>query len=143
MSFLSKPLGDLATWVTQHHKKRVYAFNEGSGADELILGNKGVSLCEMTRLGLPVPPGFVISTEASLEYYDGKFSFPDNFVSEYTKAIQELERKTGKVFGGVDAVPLLLSVRAGTSVSVRAHESKHKVPTRHTHFSLPESWCVP
>lgn len=68
MSFITQPISRLTNWAIHQHKKRVYSFHEASIEDKQLLGNKGANLCEMTRLGLPVPPGAVITTEACLEY---------------------------------------------------------------------------
>ena len=81
-------------------KKFVYAFEEGNGKDKKLLGGKGANLCEMTQMGLPVPPGFVITTEACLSYLDEK---KDGLQAELMKqigdAMADLEKKTGKGFG--------------------------------------------
>ena len=139
----SKPLETLANWITHHGQKRVYAFNEGSESDLPLLGKKGVCLSEMARLGLPVPAGFVITTEAALEYFDARKIFPESLKGEYMKGVHELERSSGRVFGGIDSFPLLVSVRAGAAVTPTREEPRSVVPTRHTHFSLPESWSLP
>jgi pyruvate,orthophosphate dikinase len=97
-------------------KKYVYAFEEGSAKMKLLLGGKGSNLCEMTRLGLPVPPGFVISTEACVEY-SGTKKFPPGLQQEIDYRLKQLEKKTGKKLGGVDD-QLLVSVRSGAAFSM-------------------------
>ncbi|CAL1238852.1 pyruvate, phosphate dikinase [Candidatus Methylocalor cossyra] len=97
-------------------KKYVYAFTEGDGRDKQRLGGKGANLCEMTRIGLNVPPGFVISTEACLEYLAQK-SLPAGLLEEVRHHIGKLEARTGKRFGG-EANPLLVSVRSGSALSM-------------------------
>ena len=144
MSFLSAPMKDLAHWMSQKtHKKSVYSFHEGSSSDISILGIKGACLCEMTHLQLPVPPGFVISSEASVEYYDDDKIIPQNLISEYTHAITEIERQTGRIFGSTSEYPLLLSIRAGATISMHSCEAKTNVLASASRFSLPESWCIP
>lgn len=96
---------------------RVYSFEEGDGKNKRLLGGKGANLCEMTQIGLHVPPGFVISTDACLEYYDNKKRMPDGLMDEVKKQIEELEKKTMKKFGDVEN-PLLISVRSGAALSM-------------------------
>ena len=94
----------------------VYAFTEGDGKNKQLLGGKGANLCEMTQIGLNVPPGFVITTEACLEYLDGK-ALPESLMAEVREQIDDLEKITGKTFGrGAD--PLLVSVRSGSALSM-------------------------
>jgi pyruvate,orthophosphate dikinase len=97
-------------------KKYVYAFSEGDGHDKKLLGGKGANLCEMTQIGLNVPPGFVITTEACLEYLDAK-ALPGGLIDEVHNHIRSLEAQTGKRFGGTDN-PLLVSVRSGSAMSM-------------------------
>jgi len=99
-------------------KKFVFSFEEGDGKNKKLLGGKGANLCEMTQIGLPVPPGFVISTEACLAYLAKKRKgLPPNLVEEVKAAMAELEKKTGKGFGGAKN-PLLVSVRSGAAISM-------------------------
>ncbi len=94
----------------------VYAFTEGDGKNKQLLGGKGANLCEMTQIGLNVPPGFVITTEACLEYLDGS-ALPASLMAEVRAQIDDLEKITGKTFGrGKD--PLLVSVRSGSALSM-------------------------
>ena len=98
-------------------KKLVYRFDEGDASMADILGGKGSNLCEMVRLGLPVPPGFVISTEASREYFSLGHRSPEGLEESIRENIQSLEKTIGRKFGSVDR-PLLLSVRSGAKVSM-------------------------
>ncbi len=98
--------------------RRVFAFEHGDGKDKMRLGGKGANLCEMTRIGLNVPPGFVITTDACLEYLaDPKQELPDGLMDEVRREMRTLEEKTGKTFGGGDN-PLLVSVRSGSAMSM-------------------------
>ncbi|MCL1806659.1 MAG: pyruvate, phosphate dikinase [Oscillospiraceae bacterium] len=97
--------------------KYVYKFSEGKGDMRELLGGKGANLAEMVNLGLPVPQGFTVTTEACTRYYeDGEFVAPDirDQVLEY---LTWLEQNSGKVFGGADN-PLLVSVRSGSRASM-------------------------
>ena len=98
-------------------QKLIYGFDQGDATMRDLLGNKGANLCEMTRLGLPVPPGFTITTDACRKYYDLGFSFPDGLWEDVRSNVARLEGLTGRRFGS-PSVPLLLSVRSGTSVSM-------------------------
>jgi len=94
----------------------VYAFEKGDGRNKMLLGGKGANLCEMTQIGLNVPPGFVITTEACLAYLDGD-RLPDGLMAGVREQLAEIERKTGKRFGGATD-PLLVSVRSGSAMSM-------------------------
>ncbi len=97
-------------------KKLVYSFSEGDGQNKKLLGGKGANLCEMTQIGLNVPPGFVITTEACLEYLDGN-TLPEGLMEAVREEIGQLEKTTGRTFGtGPD--PLLVSVRSGSALSM-------------------------
>ncbi len=100
--------------------KLVYFFGdgktEGNGSMRDLLGGKGANLAEMANLGLPVPPGFTITTEACT-FYQKNGEFPPQLKRQVTDAIQKLEEVTGKVFGGKEN-PLLVSVRSGARVSM-------------------------
>lgn len=99
-------------------KSYVYAFEQGDGKNKQLLGGKGANLCEMTQIGLNVPPGFVITTEACLAYLgDDARQLPDGALGQVRSHMQELENKTGKQFGGVEN-PLLVSVRSGSAMSM-------------------------
>ncbi len=98
--------------------KYVYSFKEGDGKNKKLLGGKGAGLCEMTQIGLNVPPGFVISTEACLAYLDsGNSELPDGLMETVEKYMAELEAETGKKFGDPEN-PLLVSVRSGSALSM-------------------------
>ena len=104
---------------TMGSKKRyVYLFEEGDGKDKKLLGGKGANLCEMTQIGLPVPPGFVITTEACLAYLaQKKNGLQPDLMDEIRAGMRSLERKTGKGFGSTEN-PLLVSVRSGAAISM-------------------------
>ena len=97
--------------------KPIYFFDEGDGKNKKLLGGKGAGLIEMTRLGLPVPPGFTITTEVCNMYYDNNKKLPRNLMPQVKKNIQKIERKTGKEFGSLQN-PLLVSVRSGAAISM-------------------------
>src|SRR4030042_3985970 len=87
-------------------KKFVFAFEEGDGKNKKLLGGKGANLCEMTQIGLPVPPGFVISTEACLAYLEQKTKgLPPLLMEEVKAAMAELQKKAGKGFGSPENPP--------------------------------------
>ncbi|EJO5347192.1 pyruvate, phosphate dikinase [Clostridium botulinum] len=99
------------------NNKFVYLFNEGNASMRELLGGKGANLAEMTNLGIPVPTGFTVTTEACIKYYkDGK-KLTDEVVHEITNAMKEIEKKTNKKFGSEEN-PLLVSVRSGARVSM-------------------------
>jgi pyruvate, orthophosphate dikinase len=102
-------------------KKLVYFFGanatEGDASMKFILGGKGANLAEMSKLGIPVPPGFTISTEVCKIYYDHNQQYPDTLKSEVTKHLLQLEKTTGKKFGDPQN-PLLVSVRSGAASSM-------------------------
>ncbi|HHH42527.1 MAG TPA: pyruvate, phosphate dikinase [Gammaproteobacteria bacterium] len=99
-------------------QKYVFAFEEGDGSNKMLLGGKGANLCEMTRIGINVPPGFVISTEACLYYLDSsEHELPTGVMDEVRAQMRTLEEKTGKVFGAGEN-PLLVSVRSGSAMSM-------------------------
>ena len=96
----------------------VFSFQDGDGKNKMLLGGKGANLCEMTQIGINVPPGFVISTRGCLDYLDNKDrELPTGVMDEVRAQIQDLEKRTGKVFGGSDN-PLLVSVRSGSAMSM-------------------------
>jgi pyruvate,orthophosphate dikinase len=94
----------------------VYQFEEGSAADRARLGGKGAGLAEMSRIGLPVPPGFTITTEACIAYQTEK-AFPAGLLEEVHAHLRTLEAKTGKRLGDPER-PLLVSVRSGAPISM-------------------------
>jgi pyruvate,orthophosphate dikinase len=95
----------------------VYAFEEGSKEQKYLLGGKGANLAEMTKLGLPVPPGFTITTDACNAYMAGGDTLPDGLMDEVGAALAALESKMGKTLGD-DVDPLLVSVRSGAPFSM-------------------------
>ena len=97
-------------------KKFVFAFEEGDGKNKMLLGGKGANLCEMTQIGLEVPPGFTVSTEACLAYLE-KGNLPEGMWDTIKTYMADLEKKTGKGFGSNDN-PLLVSVRSGSAMSM-------------------------
>ncbi len=97
--------------------KYVYAFEEGSKEQKYLLGGKGANLAEMTKLGLPVPPGFTITTDACNAYMAGADTLPDGLMGEVSTALAALEEKMGKRLGD-DVDPLLVSVRSGAPFSM-------------------------
>ncbi|MEM2874478.1 MAG: pyruvate, phosphate dikinase [Candidatus Hadarchaeales archaeon] len=97
--------------------KNLYFFDEGDGKDKRLLGGKGAGLCTMTQLGLPVPPGFVITTEVCKKYYEAGMRLPDGLMDEVKEAMRRLERITGKSFGDPKN-PLLISIRSGSMLSM-------------------------
>ncbi len=82
-----------------------------------LLGGKGAGLAEMTRIGLPVPPGFTITTEVCTYYYQHKRSYPPQLAKQVDEALAKIEKSAGKEFGGVEN-PLLISVRSGARDSM-------------------------
>ncbi len=100
------------------NRQFVYPFSKGDGKNKTLLGGKGANLCEMTQIGLPVPPGFVITTEACLDHLEQRKSGLNPGLSEQIRiAMAELEKETGKKFGD-PAGPLLVSVRSGAAMSM-------------------------
>src|SRR5436190_8364240 len=95
----------------------VYDFDEPSGGGRELLGGKGIGLAEMTQMGVPVPAGFTITTDACRAYMSNGKTVPDGLDDEVDKHIRRLEEKTGKRFGSPDD-PLLVSVRSGAAVSM-------------------------
>ncbi|HWP50992.1 MAG TPA: pyruvate, phosphate dikinase [Clostridia bacterium] len=98
-------------------KKFVYLFSEGSGKMRELLGGKGCNLAEMTILGMPVPQGFTISTEACTQYYDDGQKINDDIKAQIFESLTALENIAGKKFGDLEN-PLLVSVRSGARASM-------------------------
>ncbi len=98
-------------------KKYVYLFKEGNGKMRELLGGKGANLAEMTNLGLPVPQGFTITTEACTQYYEDGRKINDEIQAEIMEYISKMEEITGKKFGDTEN-PLLVSVRSGARASM-------------------------
>ena len=99
------------------NKKYVYLFDNAYGLGKELLGGKGAGLAEMTHIGVPIPEGFTITTEACTLYYESGKELPQYVIDDIYAHIHEIEKKTGKVFGG-DEKPLLVSVRSGARVSM-------------------------
>jgi pyruvate,orthophosphate dikinase len=98
-------------------KKWVYLFSEGNASMRDLLGGKGAGCAEMTNAGLPVPPGFTITTEACNAYYEGGKTLPTGLWDQVTASLATIEQQTGKTFGDA-ANPLLVSVRSGAKFSM-------------------------
>ena len=99
----------------------VYAFGGGSADGDAsmkeLLGGKGANLAEMSSLGLPVPPGFTITTEACVHYYSNSQTYPEGLKDQVALGLNTVEKITGKIFGDA-ANPLLVSVRSGARASM-------------------------
>ncbi len=98
-------------------KQYVFNFKDAYGLGKELLGGKGAGLAEMTHIGVPIPEGFTITTEACTLYYESNKKLPDYLVQQIYDGIKEVEKQTGKVFGGASK-PLLVSVRSGARVSM-------------------------
>src|SRR5678815_305327 len=102
-------------------KKYVYNFAnkkaDGDGSMRALLGGKGANLAEMTRIGLPVPPGFTISTEVCTYYYDNKRTYPKQLQKQVEAGVANMEKILGKKFGDLNK-PLLVAVRSGARDSM-------------------------
>ena len=98
-------------------KKYVYLFSEGNATMRELLGGKGANLAEMTNIGLPVPQGFTITTEACTQYYEDGRKINDEIMAEIMKNVETMEKINGKKFGDLQN-PLLVSVRSGARASM-------------------------
>lgn len=98
-------------------QKRVYLFREGNASMRDLLGGKGANLAEMSNIGLPVPPGFTITTAVCNEYYANGRNMPEGLMSEVRAAVADVERQMERTFGG-SSKPLLVSVRSGAKFSM-------------------------
>ncbi len=103
--------------VKKSPRKWVYLFSEGNADMRTLLGGKGAGVAEMTNAGLPVPPGFTITTEACIAYYEARKRFPQGMWEQVLAALKIIEQQTGKGFGDKDN-PLLVSVRSGAKFSM-------------------------
>src|SRR5881394_3545665 len=103
-------------------KKWVYFFGagkaEGDGSQRALLGGKGSGLAEMSRIGLPVPPGFTITTEVCTYYYGNKKSYPKVLDAQVKAAVAKVEKIMGTKFGDKAKMPMLVSVRSGARDSM-------------------------
>src|SRR5215469_14812133 len=115
MQILSRSISGIVSSVIAP-PKYVYFFEEGDGSMKDLLGGKGAGLAEMTRAHLPVPQGFVITTEACLAFYKEDKQFPSGLAEQVEDSMRELQKRTGKKFGD-SSDPLLVSVRSGARVS--------------------------
>ena len=99
-------------------RRWIYSFEQGDGKDKVLLGGKGANLCEMTQIGINVPPGFVVTTEACRSFLDdAEKRLPEGLMEEARSQMEALEQKTGKGFGDPNN-PLLVSVRSGSALSM-------------------------
>ena len=103
--------------MVQQTRKLVYRFDEGDASMRNLLGGKGANLAEMSQLGLPVPPGFIITTEACIDYYERDDQLPEGLWDKVQEHIHWLEKSIGREFGSTTN-PLLVSVRSGARVSM-------------------------
>src|SRR2546425_5422027 len=103
-------------------KKYIYLFGnkkaDGNGAMKALLGGKGANLAEMTRIGLPVPPGFTITTGVCTYYYANKRTYPKELQAQIVKGVANMETIMGTKFGDTAAMPLLVAVRSGARDSM-------------------------
>src|SRR5579863_6183689 len=103
-------------------RKYVYQFGnkkaDGDGGMKPLLGGKGANLAEMSRIGLPVPPGFTITTEVCTYYYANKRTYPKDLEPQVKEGVAAIEKIMGTKFGDKDAMPLLVSVRSGARDSM-------------------------
>ena len=118
------PLGTFATAISFYIRRRfpmakkwVYLFSEGNANMRELLGGKGANLAEMTGMGLPVPQGFTITTEACTQYYEDGRKINDEIQGQINEYIGKMEEITGKKFGDKEN-PLLVSVRSGARASM-------------------------
>ena len=111
----------MAKRKTARANKMIYYFGktrtDGRGTGKEIIGGKGLNLAEMTGIGLPVPPGFTITTEVCASYYENGEKLPATLMKEVEKTVKTLEKELGKKFGDEEN-PLLVSVRSGAAVSM-------------------------
>jgi len=98
-------------------KKYVYYFDEGNKEMKKLLGGKGANLAEMTKMGLPIPQGFIITTEACIEYTKNQKQFPEGLWEQVQDNLKKLEKNSNKIFGNIEN-PLLVSVRSGAAISM-------------------------
>src|SRR5271165_43062 len=106
-----------ASKASKKTTKYVYQFGnkkaDGDGSMKPLLGGKGANLAEMTRIGLPVPPGFTINTEVCTYYYANKRTYPKELQAQMEAGIASMEKIMGCIFGDSTAMPLLVAVRSG------------------------------
>ena len=105
------------TTTAARARKLVYRFDEGDASMGDLLGGKGSNLCEMAHLDLPVPPGFVVSTEACREYFARGQQAPEGLHESIVENVHLLEKSMGRTFGSASS-PMLVSVRSGAKISM-------------------------
>src|SRR3984893_17882440 len=112
----------MAKKASKKGTKYVYSFGnkkaDGNGNMKPLLGGKGANLAEMTRIGLPVPPGFTITTEVCTYYYANKRTYPASLQAGIEKGVANMERIMGTKFGDTEKMPLLVAVRSGARDSM-------------------------
>ena len=140
-------------------KKYCYLFTEGNANMRELLGGKGANLAEMTNIGLPVPQGFTITTEACTQYYEDGRQINDEIFAEIMEYVEKMEKITGKKFGDLHN-PLLVSVRSGARASmpgmmdtilnlglnedvVNVIAEKSKIPAGRGTATAASSRCIP
>ena len=120
----------------RHPARNVYYFGDGKadGAGNMkpLLGGKGANLAEMTRIGLPVPPGFTITTEVCTYFSENKRTYPAELEAEVEAALAKVEKSVGKKLGDKER-PLLVSVRSGARDSMPGHDGHHPQPRDERH----------
>src|SRR5258705_9835979 len=114
MSTVTEETSEVADQKTH---KWVYLLEEGPGDDKSLLGGKGAGLCEMTRAGLPVPPGLIVTTEACNAFFENDKNFPDGMWEQVKEGLKKIGEKVGKHFGD-GKNPVLVSVRSGAAFSM-------------------------
>jgi len=97
--------------------KWVYSFSEGNAKLKFLLGGKGANLSEMTNIGLPVPKGFILTTDACINYYNNNQTLSDEKLNQIDLHLKSLEKKTNKELGSTSN-PLLISIRSGAAISM-------------------------
>ena len=107
----------------QGREKYVYAFEEGGRDQKYLLGGKGANLAEMTRIGLPVPPGFTITTEVCTYFYAHERTYPTTLQAQMEAGIANMEKIMGCRFGDANGMPLLVAVRSGNRSACAATSS--------------------
>ena len=116
MAKISKASTKPAKYVYQFGNKKA----DGNGSMKPLLGGKGANLAEMTRIGLPVPTGFTITTEVCTYFYAHKKTYPKELLSQMKAGIVNMEKIMGCTFGNAQGMPLLVAVRSGARDSCRA-----------------------
>ena len=118
---MARPQAKVVRPATRRAARYIYAFGagrkDGRAGMKDLLGGKGANLAEMARLGLPVPPGFTISTEVCTYYYANRRSYPPALRTQVTEALARIEKALGRRFGDPED-PLLVSVRSGARASM-------------------------